>query len=82
MVVQMTGCKPEPPTIQDADARLLETDKEICEAFTIKLEKHFRISENENQDFDDQFEAEIKREQQKKKKKISRNLPYPSTETD
>ena len=70
MVEQMAGTKPEPPAIPDADGRLLETDEEICEAFTIKLEKQFRISEDENQDFDDQFEDKIQREHQQ-------NLPQP-----
>ena len=70
MVKQMTGSKPEPPAIQDVDGRQLDTDEAICEAFTKKLENQFRISEDENKDFDQQFEFEIRREHQL-------NLPHP-----
>ena len=52
------------------DGRQLDTDEAICEAFTKKLENQFRISEDENQDFDQQFEFEIGREHQL-------NLPHP-----
>ena len=72
MVKQMTGSKPEPPAIQDVDGRQQETNEDICKAFTKKLEDQFRISEEENQDFNQQFEIEIKQEHYL-------NLPHPPT---
>ena len=72
MVKQMTGSKPESPANQDVDGRQLETDEDICETFTKKLEDQFRISEEENQDINQQFEIEIKWEHHL-------NLPHPPT---
>ena len=75
MVKQMTGSKPESPAIQDVDRRQLKTDEEICEAFTMKLENQFRISEEEYREFDyfdQQSKIEIRR-------KNHLNLPHPLT---